>query len=214
MRFQIHFILYLLFISSCSNEETLNTNDNLLDNSQPSISKGDSSANCDFISNIDNLNLLDFHYEKLLNKDTLTQISSEQYDLFFDDSSHPNSRNSYFIGKFEVGNRTGLVSYSENKNSGGEVYSYYQIHLLEACKSIYTEYLALNDGEVMIYYIESKLSSDFSSIEITRTNSSYHVVGEDNITEDTLFTNIYSIDLSSPELIEKLKSSEFEIYHY
>lgn len=163
------------------------------------------SPNCGFISSIHHLKQFTFQNDNNADTTLLKLVPQELFEFLFNDDVFPSPQTAYFVGKFEITNRTGVVTYALNKTESSKPMAFYQIHLLENCKNVYTDFLALNDEDVMIYETEGKLSEDFKTLTLVNTHSSYEVVGNSDMTNDTMFTSTYQIDLLTQTFNEEIQ---------
>ena len=70
--------------------------------------------------------------------------------------------------------------------------------------------ISFEDNHSFIFSISSKFNNEFNQLTITEKRSSEYAM-EPGATADTLFTNIYTIDLQSKKLDTIYKKAKFEL---
>ena len=193
------FILLIIFSCSCTtkNKESINT------------------RHCKLLSSINQLNQHEFNsfdYKKIDIK-RLTVIDSLMYkkinnrvssDLF-----------NYFYGQFPISeNRLGLVCYNKTTECDHDVY-YYSLQIIDNCtkEKWFTTLSSDNSGnDFSIYYdYRSSFNKTFDVLTVRIKHSSEWILGTENKT-DTMFTDIYKIDLKSINIDTIYKSTNFKTF--
>ena len=138
---------------------------------------------------------------KLMNKENFLKFfGREMYDI----------DRSYLISKFRISSkRSGVISYTKSVECDHPIY-YYSLHIAENCEIIKTETLSYEDDHVIMFKIESEISKTLKDLTIVKQASSEYGNEPDALT-DTMFTDVYRIDLRSEKFDTIYRKSSFEV---
>jgi len=130
----------------------------------------------------------------------LNQIDSVTFQKLYGYDKSYEERN-YIYGQFPISkNRLGLICYNKVRECNDNVY-YFSLHIIDSCK-IKKDFKILTTDDHhsgILYQLTSSFNKDFSQLTMTLKQTSEWVVGSD-LKTDTLFTDIYRINLKSPNL--------------
>ena len=131
---------------------------------------------------------------KLKQIDSVTFQKLNGYDKSFGERN-------YIYGQFSISNnRLGLICYNKVRESDDNVY-YFSLHIIDNC-TIKKDFKILTTDDHhsgILYQWTSSFNKDFSQLTMTLNQTSEWVVGSD-LKTDTLFTDIYQVNLISPNL--------------
>jgi|MesohylFT_1024984.scaffolds.fasta_scaffold142355_1 hypothetical protein len=116
----------------------------------------------------------------------------------------------YYYGKFFISkNRFGLICFNKSRECDNDVY-YFSLHIIDNCtnKKEFI-YLTTEDHHGLLYQLSSSFSKDFSQLSTTLKQTSEWI--NDESKTDTLFTEIYKINLKSTNLDTLSVTKTFKI---
>lgn len=116
----------------------------------------------------------------------------------------------YLFSKFKIDkDRIGVYSYRTTYECDHRI-GKIEFSIFEKCKIMDSKTISFEDDHSFIFSISSKFNKDFNQLTITQKRSSEYAM-EPGVTADTLFTNIYTIDLQSKKLDTIYKKAKFEL---
>ena len=181
----LSFFIILVFCSSIPKYENVSTNNNL----------------CDYLKTTRQLTKFNFTPKDLYKVDTkgLKKIDLQHLKILFKDNLISSDKD-YLYGYFNVTNtRIGLVCYNQTSDCDKPLF-FFSLHIIDNCTKVKNHYtILLNDEDIMLNNISSSISKTFDTLTIKSETTSEWLAGS-NSTNDTLFTNIYKINLQSSNL--------------
>ena len=168
------------------------------------------SSICERLKNLEKTSKLVYH-ENILDGfivDETTKPLSDAEFFDFNKRIRASSEECYLVSKFEIKkDRLGVISFNV-AYEGDTPVSFYSLNISEKCKVIKSYRILTSEGGTMFYNISSKIKPNYGAVTITEEYSS-----EENMEGkiDTLFTNVWKINLKSNTLDTIYKKSSFRI---
>ena len=139
-------------------------------------------------------------------------IDSIKYKYLYNNEKLEGEYN-YLFSKFSITkNRFGLICYNKVRECDADVY-YFSLHIIDNRESKKEFiYLTTEDDHGRLYKLSSSFNKDFTVLTTTLNQTSEWV---DNETKrDTLFTDVYCINLKSPNLNTVSAIKTFKVIKY
>ena len=137
--------------------------------------------------------------------DNITFQNLNGYDKSFGERN-------FIYGKFPISkNRLGLICYNKVRESDDNAF-YFSLYIIDDCttKRDFKILTLDNHHSGILYQWKSSFNNDFSQLTMTLKQTSEWVVGSD-LKTDTLFTDIYCINLKSANLDTLSATKSFKI---
>jgi hypothetical protein len=165
---------------------------------------------CDLIKKVKSSNK---HNYNLQHKNIFVEsegliLDEQNYKLLFDlDKSKVDT--TYLVGQFKISNnRIGLISYTKTYECDHQI-NYYSLNIVENCRILKTKQILYEDNHGTTFEITSSLSKNFDSLTIyQKTSSEYAMEPDSNF--DTIFSDIYKLDLKSKNIDTIYRKSTFK----
>lgn len=145
-----------------------------------------------------------------INLKGLNQLDSENHSLLYGEEQTSSEKN-YLYGQFKISKtRLGLVCFNKTVECDHDMF-FFSLHIIDSCtkaNDLITLSLSTDDGGIL-YDVSSSLNKTLDTLTIKRETTSEWVVGTDSKI-DTLFTDIYKVDLKSKHLDTVAKKSFFK----
>lgn len=171
---------------------------------------------CEFINSTRQLTKLKFvaNDHNKINLKGLSKLNEEYHNFFYNNGLTSSEKN-YLYGQFKISNtRIGLICFNKTIECDHDQY-FFTLHIVDNCKKA-KEFLTLSlsdsDGGIL-YEISSSINKTFDTLTIKKETTSEWVVGT-NSKIDTLFTDIYKLNLKSINLDTVSKKSFYKKIKY
>ena len=156
---------------------------------------------CDYIKSTKSLTKLHFVPKDLHKFDTtgLKRISPKYLQFLFKDEMI-SSNKVYLYRQFNITNsRIGLICFNKTRECDHDV-NYFSLHIIDNCNSVKNYItITLSDDEVILYDISSSINKTLDTLTLKKQTTSEWLAGS-NLNTDTLFTDIYKVNLKSNNL--------------